>query len=145
MLRGVFLIHAWALHKEDVEHEAWDQAGKPHYMVYHASRRLLLALPQVLVLHDRDVQDPIAFVQTQLRVAPVGLQVHGTSECVLGCSLPAHCFLTHACCWQVSERPGSYAVYVRQLYMRPHGQMNHELRLSSTTWPCAPWMDPFWK
>ena len=99
MLRGVFLIHAWALDEEDVEHEAWDQPGLPHYMVYHASRRLLLALPQVLVLHDRDVQDPEAFVRTQLRVAPVGLQVHGTSECVLGCSMPAHCVHTHACCW----------------------------------------------
>ena len=72
MLRGVFLIHAWALHEEDVEHEAWDQAGKPHYMVYHASRRLLLALPQVLVLHDRDVQDPAMFVDTLCRRRPPG-------------------------------------------------------------------------
>ena len=78
MRRGIFLIHAWALHKEDVEHEAWDQTGKPHYLVYHASRRLLLALPQVLVLTDHDVQNPKAFLHTQLRVAPVGLQVHGT-------------------------------------------------------------------
>ena len=80
MRRGVFLIHAWALHKEDVEHEAWDTPGLDHYLVYHASRRLLLALPQVLVLTDRDVEDPAAFVDTQLQVAPVGVQVRGTLE-----------------------------------------------------------------
>ena len=76
MERGVFVVHAFAFDVEDVEHQAWaEQDSKAHYIVYHAARRLLLGLPNVLVLSKEDVADPRAFLRTQLQTLPMCIQV----------------------------------------------------------------------
>ena len=76
MTRGVFVVYAFAFDEEDVRHEAWDNTeGIPHYIVYHAARRLLLGLPNVLVLDDNDVKDPCSFMRNQLQTLPMCLQV----------------------------------------------------------------------
>ena len=65
---GVWLIHSFWFKDEDCEVEAADETEYlHHYLVYHAARRLLFALPEIVVLEPAEVADPRTFHEETLR------------------------------------------------------------------------------
>ena len=88
---GIFFISAAVFHAEDVDFDGAESIK--HYIVYNAGTRVLYLYPEVLVLHQNDVDNVDIFLKTLL--APP--------------------YLT-----KVLDTPGSFTRYVRRLFVLQH-------------------------
>lgn len=60
---GIYLIHCFHYHWEDIDYHEEGVEKIPHYIVYNAGTRVLYTNPEVLVLENKDIEDVHSFME----------------------------------------------------------------------------------